>query len=692
MVITPGFGRGMSALRTPRSLLATLALAGLVGAALVAAGPANAATTTSDAMVTDSSTGDDYSDVAPVASIALSAPSSSQIDMNGSSPANAQSLTFSLTAPVGQNLAVGTYSVAATADATNAGLTAPCGAATGSGTITVQELTWDPGHTVVTAFAASYTFICSDVATTVWGLVRYHSATPFLALVATPQAYQWGAMLVKVVRQLTLTNVGTLPTTLGAPSLTGIDAASFVIGTNSCPATLAAGATCTIEVDALAMRSATVIADVVVPDSSARGFRKTQVSFDAYPNLNGRFRPATQQWRLVDTRSGGITFDHNNQGGGPIGAGGTRSFFVSHNATIQGNGTDDAVVLNITVVSPTASGYMTVFPFNSARPAVSSINFAAGQTIANQVTVRLDSSRRIALFNHAGSVNVVVDLVGFYPDAVSPDAGNGFTFRPQQPYRLYDSRTAGAKLGPGRALQWTTVPGVRAIALNITVTGATAAGYVSAWTGPSNPAPLASTLDFRAGHTVSNMTVVGTNDYDSGAGYLEVGNFSSQGIDLIVDVVGYYDTSELGLHLVPTNPARIVDSRVGLGLSQALGQGVWADVTATVTDPLTRALVMNVTGLAGAHDTYLTLWASGATRPPVSNLDPPAASQVASMAMVGLSADDRFSVYNNAGTTNVLADLAGTLFGPPLSLSGGAAVRALAQDFSPPTEVSVKAG
>ena len=50
-----------------------------------------------------------------------------------------------------------------------------------------------------------------------------------------------------------------------------------------------------------------------------------------------------------------------------------------------------AVSLNITVTQPFAAGFVTVWPCGAARPNASTLNFAAGETRANQVLAKLGS-------------------------------------------------------------------------------------------------------------------------------------------------------------------------------------------------------------------------------------------------------------------------------------------------------------
>jgi hypothetical protein len=75
------------------------------------------------------------------------------------------------------------------------------------------------------------------------------------------------------------------------------------------------------------------------------------------------------------------------------------------------------VVMNVTAVGPTANSFLTVFPQGGARPLSSNLNFVAGQApIPNAVTVDVGASGQVSFYNHAGSVNVVADIVGYYVD------------------------------------------------------------------------------------------------------------------------------------------------------------------------------------------------------------------------------------------------------------------------------------
>ena len=80
------------------------------------------------------------------------------------------------------------------------------------------------------------------------------------------------------------------------------------------------------------------------------------------------------------------------------------------------NGTA-GLALNVTAVGPTAPTFLTIFPAGVARPVTSNLNPTPGQPpTPNAVNVDLNASGRFSVYNLAGSVHVIVDVVGIYDD------------------------------------------------------------------------------------------------------------------------------------------------------------------------------------------------------------------------------------------------------------------------------------
>lgn len=74
-----------------------------------------------------------------------------------------------------------------------------------------------------------------------------------------------------------------------------------------------------------------------------------------------------------------------------------------------------AVVLNVTGVAPTENTNLRLFPASADVPTISNLNLLAGGTPRpNAVVVGLDSAGDVGIYNFAGSVDVVIDVVGYY--------------------------------------------------------------------------------------------------------------------------------------------------------------------------------------------------------------------------------------------------------------------------------------
>ncbi|MGI8456539.1 MAG: hypothetical protein ACR2LI_00280 [Propionibacteriaceae bacterium] len=334
------------------------------------------------------------------------------------------------------------------------------------------------------------------------------------------------------------------------------------------------------------------------------------------------------------------------------------------------NGGVSAVVFNVTATNVTAtSGYVSIYPAGTSRPATSSINVAKGRTTANSATVKLGSAGSVTIYNsQGGSTDVIVDVSGFYNSSASPAAslGTGAGYQLLDPERLGDTRTDAAGPLAGRDTLITSVDfeaagqnaAVRAVAVNLTATGATRNGYLTAWNGVGSR-PNASTLNFEKTTSVANFAVVRTSLDTSGRVQFVVFNGSSDRVNVLVDLVGVYTTDAVGagLRFTALNPTRITDSRT---TRQPLRSGQTQEIQAptAVANPATYAIVTNTVAIGPTASTYLTLWDAG-TRPGVSTLNAPAGRTVANGSITPVDADYFYSIFNRAGTTNFAVDVTG---------------------------------
>ena len=85
------------------------------------------------------------------------------------------------------------------------------------------------------------------------------------------------------------------------------------------------------------------------------------------------------------------------------------------------------------------------------------------------------------------------------------------------------------------------------------------------------------------------------------------------------------------------------------------------DLSAAVPADAT-AVVLNVTGVDATKANFVTVWPAGTTRPTASNLNLLPGQALSNAVTVGLgtgSAARRVSLFNNTGSVNLIAELAG---------------------------------
>ncbi len=82
-------------------------------------------------------------------------------------------------------------------------------------------------------------------------------------------------------------------------------------------------------------------------------------------------------------------------------------------------------------------------------------------------------------------------------------------------------------------------------------------------------------------------------------------------------------------------------------------------VGGTVVPATAKAVVVNITVTDTSAASYLTAWPDEYPRPLASDLNWSAGATVPSLAVVQLSAGGKLDLYNAAGTTDVVVDIAG---------------------------------
>lgn len=362
--------------------------------------------------------------------------------------------------------------------------------------------------------------------------------------------------------------------------------------------------------------------------------------------------------RILDTRHGTGAPQHS------IAAGGVLRLKVTGQGGLPASGVD-AVTMNVTATDASADTYITAYPDGTPRPLASTLNLRAGQTVPNQVTVKVGADGYVDLANYNGTVDLIADIQGYYTTQTLP-AGGGFV-SVLGPYRLLDTRTGtgsampAGKVGPGKVLTFRlgTTPGQeKAVLMNLTETNATADGYVSAYPG-GGARPVTSVLNFRAGQTVSNQVLVPV----AADGTVSLYN-SSGSVDLIAD--SYAMVGQYGAVFVPTDPIRAVDTRNGTGVPRAkikAGGSVTTVVPGSLGIPGdASALLVNLTATNTTTPTWLSVHTPPAVLPKTSSLNLGAAETRANSAEISTDAggaNHATIISNSAGSADAILDIEG---------------------------------
>jgi hypothetical protein len=255
----------------------------------------------------------------------------------------------------------------------------------------------------------------------------------------------------------------------------------------------------------------------------------------------GRYQPLVPQ-RVLDTR--GAPY-------GPIGvcaggcttipAGGTLTVQVAGQGGVPATGAS-AVVMNVTAVNTQANGFVTVFPTGTS-PSTSTVNFVPGQQVPNRATVKLGTGGQVSIYNNGGSLDVAIDVNGYYSDGSIVLAGG--LYHALTPARDLDTRYTPIPAGGTLKLEVAGVNGVptmnagpatpTAAVLNVTAAdGTSPLTFITVYPSDASQ-PNASDLNPAQGQTVANLVIVKLAADGSITFFNDTGT-----VDAIVDVEGWY--------------------------------------------------------------------------------------------------------------------------------------------------------
>jgi hypothetical protein len=294
-----------------------------------------------------------------------------------------------------------------------------------------------------------------------------------------------------------------------------------------------------------------------------------------------------------------------------------------------------AVAVNLTAVDPAANGYLTAHPCDRDRRETSSVNHRANVTRAGMAVIPVSTARTLCVYSHQES-DVIVDLQG----AFVPSGAATARFGPvAPPVRLLDTRDAGRS----RTLRIAAPPDASAVAVTLTTVGAARHGFVTAYPCGTT-IPVVSNVNVRPGETIAGAAFVPTGD--SG----DICIVTSVPVDVVVDLTGVF-RPEAGLRFVPADPARMLDTRTGVGgWSPIHGGGQQLDIR--VAPPGARAVTGTITLTGATRPGFLTSHGCGAL-PSTSSVNGAPGGASANAVTTGVSSTSRLCVFASATSQSI---------------------------------------
>jgi hypothetical protein len=294
----------------------------------------------------------------------------------------------------------------------------------------------------------------------------------------------------------------------------------------------------------------------------------------------------------VTTTSSGVTFVSLPA---PVRAADTRSGGPITNLTVNvspfGVPADaTGVALNVTATAPSAGGFVSVYSCDAGWSGASSLNFTAGQTVANFAPSALGGSRSVCLRSSV-STHLIVDVIGYWTSKSAFVNAAG---------RRGDSRSSGV-LNAGSVFRVDGFSTNSAHIVNVTgVSVRGSQGFLDVYDCAASSTGT-SALNFAPGEARAASFPVLTP-----SGSLCVS--TSGGGDVIVDEVAAFASSEYS-----ALSGRLFDSRSSGGPGRIF----------EVATGNTGSVAITVTAVASAAPSFATVWPCGQAMPTASTLNHP---------------------------------------------------------------------
>ena len=303
-----------------------------------------------------------------------------------------------------------------------------------------------------------------------------------------------------------------------------------------------------------------------------------------------------------------------------------------------------AVAVNLTGVAPSGTTWVAAYPAGAPFGGTSSVNVPHGRDAAALVVVPVGANGRISLRNGPFATDLVVDVVGYYPAD-----GTGARFTATAADRRHD-----ATVEQGYTTVQTGGPaGTTAVVANVTLDAPTVPGHASLVPQAQSAPPTTSSVNITPGATMANRAFARTANGS-------VALWTSARTRAVVDVVGYLGSGGAMYH--PLTPARVADSRTGLGGVPRLsgGQEVTVQLTGRGGVPQGAGTVVLTLTLDGVtQPSHVTAWRTGTPLPTSSDVNVGSDAPRANLVLAAVDASGRASLRLDQGSGHVIVDVLG---------------------------------
>ena len=327
------------------------------------------------------------------------------------------------------------------------------------------------------------------------------------------------------------------------------------------------------------------------------------------------------------------------------------------NTDVDSGVSGSAALVNLTMTQAQQAGYITADTcalVASVKNTKSNGNYTPGQDVANLGVIPLDNGH-FCIYNNA-PVHEIADVQGAF-------SGNGsLSFSEFAPPRFDTRKTAKPAAGGLTEVQTNAPAGTEAVLVNLTMTEAEAAGYItadrcSALNADKNADKQFSNGNYVVGQNVANLAVVRI-DPDG-----KFCIFTKTRVNVIADIQGRFAPS--GSMKFATSASNRVDTRAG---AKPVG-GSFTKIPAGLPRGTPYALV-NLTMTQAAGGGYITADRDCDTVASVkdtkSNGNFVPGRDIANLSVVPLDSDGSFCIYTET-STHLIVDVQGS-FSPSNSL------------------------